>query len=81
MKLDAVSASGLISKAATAWISETASRINPNNLAERLGLPILERRAKLDELYDEMLKISIQLLSLHNIDQEQLDIIVFNYGR
>ena len=46
---------------------------NPNNLVERLELLILETKAGHDGLYDEMLGISKQLLSLNIINQDQLD--------
>ena len=54
---------------------------NPNNLIERLELLILETKAGQDGLYDEMLDISKQLLSMNIINQEQLDNFVFNYGK
>ena len=62
---------------------------NPNNqrschlngLVERLELLILETKAGHDGLYDEMLDISKQLLSMNIINQEQLDNCVFNYGK
>ena len=54
---------------------------NPNNLVERLELLILETKAGHDELYDEMLDISKQLLSMKIINQNQLDSFVFNYGK
>ena len=54
---------------------------NPNNLVERLELLILETKAGQDGLYDEMLDISKQLLSMNIINQEQLDNFIFNYGK
>ena len=54
---------------------------DPNSLIERLELLILEIKAGLDGLYDEMLDISKQLLSMNIINQEQLDNFVFNYGK
>ena len=54
---------------------------DPNNLVERLELLILETKAVHDGLYDEMLDISKQLLSMNIINQEQLDNFVFNYGK
>ena len=54
---------------------------NPNNLVERLELLILETKAGHDGLYDEMLDISKQLLSMKIINQNQLDNFVFNYGK
>ena len=54
---------------------------NPNNLVERLELLILETKAGHDGLYNEILKISIQLLSMINNNQEQLDNYVFNYSK
>ena len=54
---------------------------NPNNLIERLELVILETNAGHDGLYDEMLDISKQLLSMNIINQYQLDNFVFNYGK
>ena len=54
---------------------------NPNNLVERPELLILETKAGHDGLYDEMLDISKQLLSMNIINQDQLDKIVFNYGK
>ena len=56
-------------------------KTDPNNLVERLELPILETKAGYDGLYDEMLNISKQLLSMNIINQEQLDNFVFNYGK
>ena len=57
------------------------SNPNPNNLVERLELLILETKAGHDGLYDEMLDISKQLLSMNIINQEQLENFVFNYGK
>ena len=57
------------------------SNPNPNNLIERLELLILETKACHDGLYDEMLDISKQLLSMNIINQEQLDYFVFNSGK
>ena len=54
---------------------------NPNNLVERLELLILETKAGHDGLYDEMLNISKQLLSMNIINKEQLDNFVFDYGK
>ena len=54
---------------------------NPNSLVERLELLVLETKAGHDGLYDEMLDISKQLLSMNIINQEQLDNFVFNYGK
>ena len=62
---------------------------NPNNQrschlngsVERLELIILETKAGHDGLYDEMLDISKQLLSMNIINQDQLDNFVFNYGK
>ena len=53
---------------------------DPNSLIERLELLVLETKAGHDGLYDEMLDISKQLLSMNIINQEQLDSFVFNYG-
>ena len=55
--------------------------VNPNNLVERLELLILETKTGHDGLYDEMLDISKQLLSMNIINQNQLDNFVFNYGK
>ena len=57
------------------------TKTDPNNLIERLELLILETKAGHDGLYDEMLDISKQLLSMNIINQEQLDNFVFNYGK
>ena len=62
------------------------SNPNPNiqrvcHLVERLELLILETKAGHDGLYDEMLDISKQLLSMNIINQEQLDSFVLNYGK
>ena len=54
---------------------------NPNNLVERPELLIVETKAGHDGLYDEMLDISEQLLSMNIINQEELDNFVFNYGK
>ena len=55
--------------------------MDPNILVERLELLILETKAGHDGLYDEMLDISKQLLSMNILNQEQLDNFVFNYGK
>ena len=52
-----------------------------NGLVERLELLILETKPDHDGLYDEVLDISKQLLSMNIINQEQLDNFVFNYGK
>ena len=57
------------------------SNPDPNNLIESLELLILETKAGHDGLYDEMLDISEQLLSMNIINQEQLENFVFNYGK
>ena len=49
------------------------SNPDPNSLIERLELLILETKAGHDGLYDEMLDISKQLLSMNIINQNQLD--------
>ena len=54
---------------------------DPNNLVDRLELLILETKAGHDGLYDEMLDISKQLLSMNIINREQLYNFVFNYGK
>ena len=54
---------------------------NPNNLVERLELLILETKAGHDGLYDEMLDISEQLLSMNIINQNYLVNFIFNYGK
>ena len=54
---------------------------NTNNLVERLELLKLETKAGHDGLYDEMLDISKQLLSMNIINLDQLDNFVFNYGK
>ena len=48
-----------------------------DSLIERLELLILETKAGHNGLYDEMLNISKQLLSMNTTIQEQLD----NYGK
>ena len=55
--------------------------IDPNSLKERLELLVLETKAGHDGLYDEMLNISKQLLSMNIVNQEQLDNFVFIYGK
>ena len=55
--------------------------VEPNNLVERLELLILETKAGHDGLYDGMIDISKQLLSVNIINQEQLEKFVFNYGK
>ena len=52
-----------------------------NSFIERLELLILETKAGHHGLYDEMLDISKQLLSMDIINQEQLDNFVTNYGK
>ena len=56
-------------------------RDNLNNLIERLGLLVLETKASYDGLYDQLLKISEQLLSMNINNKYQLDNFVFNYGK
>ena len=55
--------------------------VDPNSLIERLELLILETIGGHDGLYDEMLDIFKQLLSMNIINQDQLDKFVFNYGK
>ena len=57
------------------------TKTDPNSLVERLELLIPETKAGHDGLYDEILDISKQLLSMNIINQEQLDNFVFNYGK
>ena len=52
-----------------------------NGLVERLELLILETKSGHDGLYDEMLDISKQLLSICIINQEQQDNFILNYGK
>ena len=61
------------------YVDQGTCFADPNNLVERLELLILETKAGHDGLYDEMLDISKQLLSMNIINQEQLDNFVFNY--
>ena len=56
------------------------TKTDPNDSIERLELLTLETKAGHDRLYDEMLDISKQLLSMNIINQEQLNNFVFNYG-
>ena len=49
------------------------TKTDPNSLIERLELLILETKSGHDGLYDEILDISKQLLSMNIINQEQLD--------
>ena len=74
---DDVYGSGLNSKANQ---QSCHHNVDPNILLERLKSLILETKAGHDGLYDEMLDISKQILSMNNIIQEQLDNFVFNYG-
>ena len=69
-----------IREGAPPLIPQAGSPIDPNNLGERLELFILKTKADHDGLYDEMLKISKQLLSMKIINKEQLDSFVFIYG-
>ena len=55
--------------------------VDPNNQEEGLELLLLETKVGHDGLYDEMLDIYKQLLSMNIINQEQLDNFVFNYGK
>ena len=57
------------------------SNPDPNSLIERLKLLILETKAGHDGLYNEMLDLSKQLLSMNIINQDQLDNFVFSYGK
>ena len=77
-------ASGL-SKGLRPWLENQGlhpfRKVNPINLIERLELLILETKTGHEGLYDEMLDISKQHLSINNINQEHLDNFVFNYGK
>ena len=55
------------------------TKADPNSLIERLELLMLKTKAGHDGLYDEMLDISKQLLSMNIINQEQLDNFIFNW--
>ena len=55
--------------------------VHADNLIGRLELLILETNAGHAGLYEEMLNISKQLLSMNVINQEKLDNFVFNYGK
>ena len=55
--------------------------VDPNSSIERLGLLILETKAGHDGLYNKMLDISKQLLSMNIINQEQLVNFVFNCSK
>ena len=57
------------------------TKTDPNNLIERLELLKLETKTGHDRLYDEMLDISKQLLSMNIFIQEKPDNFVFNYGK
>ena len=57
------------------------TKTDPISLVERLELLKLETKTGHNGLYDEMLDISKQLLSMNIINQEQLDNFVFNYGK
>ena len=57
------------------------SKANPDNLIERPELLILETKTSDNGLYDELFKISKQLLLMRIINQKQLDNFVFNYGK
>ena len=63
------------------YVDQGTCFADPNNLVEKLELLILETKAGHDGLYDEMLDISKQLLSMNVINQEQLDNFVFNYDK
>ena len=55
---------------------------NPDSLIERIELLILETRAGHNRLYDEIIKISKQLLSINIINQETTrQFFIFNYGK
>ena len=60
------------------YVDQGTCFADPNSLVERLELLILETKAGHDGLYDEMLDISKQLLSMNIINQEQLNNFVFN---
>ena len=55
--------------------------MDSNSIIETLEFLILETKTSHDELYDEVLDISKQLLSMNIINQEQLDNFDFNYGK
>ena len=63
------------------YVDQGTCFADPNNLVERLELLMLETNAGHDGLYEEMLDISKQLLSMNIFNQEQLDNFVFNYGK
>ena len=70
-----------IREGAPPLVLQACSPINRNNLVERLELLILEAKSGHNGLYDEMLKISKQLLSMNIFNQEQLENFVYNYGK
>ena len=57
------------------------SKADADKLIERLEILIPETKAGLDGLYDEMLDKSKQLLSMNNMNQEQLHNFFYNYGK
>ena len=61
------------------YVDQGTCFADPNSLVERLELLILETKAGHDGLYDEMVDISKQLLSMNIINQDQLNNFVFNY--
>ena len=63
------------------YVDQETCFADPNSLVERLELLILETKLGHDGLYDEMLDISRQLLSMNIINPEQLDKSVFNCGK
>ena len=57
------------------------SKKDPNSLIKGLELLILETKAGHEGLYNEMLNVSKQLLSMDIINKEQLDIFTFIYNK
>ena len=55
------------------YVDQGTCFADPNSLVERFELLILETKAGHDGLYDEMLDITKQLLSMNIINQDQLD--------
>ena len=56
-------------------------KVNPNSLIGKLELLTLETKAVHDGLYDDILNLSKQLLSMNIISQEQQDNFDFNFNK
>ena len=72
-----IEASGLV----IAKYQSCQHNVHPTNIIGRLEHLVLEKKAGHDGLYDDMLDLSKQPVSMLFFNEEQLDNFIFNYGK